>query len=336
MSLINAPRALVIAGAVFAAPIIASSAHAATISFSDALALSDVEISGTLSVPKFDGALGTLTGVTFEIKGEAQSLITIANNGAQDITANATTNIAFDVSSALLPLGASPDFTVSATTGDVGVGAGQAELFTLAGSETLSGAVAPSADFLAPGTVDLDFITATSFAFASTGGNVTFTDATQAGIQFEITYEFDDGVAVIPTPAAGLLMASVFGVFCLSASAARRNRSHWARSPRSRARPRLSPDRAPETGAQRRNSTPPSRRFRAWRPTPTQRCCPRRSECVSPFQFLSVTSSFSPLLGIFPSQELGRFPRRLFCSSGKQDRTGQRRLRFPINLSDPA
>jgi|GEM_PF-2219867 len=197
-----------------------ASAQALTVSFTDQLALADVEISGTLSVPKYDSSLGPLTGVTFTITGAIASILGVENRSTGAINGSAFTNVDFDVSSALLPLGGSPDFSVFASTGLVSLGVGASALFPVTESVIITGSVAPSADFLTPGTVDLDFLTTTSFGGNGFGGDIAISQATDAGISFTITYES----AMVPPPAAALFMASVIGLGVLTSMSRRRRR----------------------------------------------------------------------------------------------------------------
>ncbi|MCK5749294.1 MAG: choice-of-anchor E domain-containing protein, partial [Oricola sp.] len=68
--------ALAAAGCAFAA----TGANAATVTYTDLVALSDVEIGGTLSVPQFNAALGTLTGVTWTITGTIATILGVEND----------------------------------------------------------------------------------------------------------------------------------------------------------------------------------------------------------------------------------------------------------------
>lgn len=181
-------------------------AKAATVTFTDIAPLADVEISGTLSAPKFDTSLGTLTGVSWSITGAIASILGIENNSAGSITGAAFTSVDFDVDSADLSLGASPDFTVFGTTGLVTLGVGESALFPVTASTAITGSETPGAAFFGPGTVDVSFLTTTSFGGQGFGGDITISQATDAGIQFEIVYEFIDAPQV-PLPASAPLLA---------------------------------------------------------------------------------------------------------------------------------
>jgi hypothetical protein len=190
-----APAAAIVLA--FAAP-----ATAASVTFNDTHPLSDVDISGTLSVPGFDTALGTLDSVDWEITGSIASILGITNDSAGTLTVTAHTNVDFDLDSALLSLGASPDFGVFASTGQVTLGVGESALFPLTSNETLTGSEAPAAGFLLPGTVDVAYQSTTSFG-ASGGGDLTVSQATDAGISLTVTYNSTP----IPEPASAALLA---------------------------------------------------------------------------------------------------------------------------------
>lgn len=192
-------RTPLLAAALWAAAGI-SPALAQSVSFSDQEPLTDADISGVLSVPGFDASLGTLTAVKWEISGALATVLGVRNDGARNITGSAFVDVAFDVDSPLLNLAASPDFSVSASTGSVLLGAGESVLFPISQSSILAGSAAPSAAFWAPGTVDLSFQTLTSFGGSGFGGDITISQATDVGIAFKITYEYAP-----PVPEPGTL-----------------------------------------------------------------------------------------------------------------------------------
>jgi hypothetical protein len=192
---------------------LASTASAASVTFSSSFPLTDVEINGVLSVSRFDPSLGTLTGVSWTITGGIASILGVTNASRGQITGAAFTSVDFDVAAPELSLAASPDFNVFATTGPVTLGVGESALFPVTAQTTITGTEAPGAQFLLPGTIDLSFRTTTSFGGSGFGGDIIISQATDAGLSFEITYDYDvPGVTPIPLPAGFVLLAGALGV----------------------------------------------------------------------------------------------------------------------------
>lgn len=185
---------------------LARPAVAASITVTDVAPLSDVEIGGVLSVSRFDPSLGILTGVSYSITGAIASILGVSNDGPGAINPSVFTRVDFYVDSSDLSLPVSPDFSVLGSTGPVALNPGESALFPLTAQTTITGSEAPSAAFLLPGTIDVSFATVTSFGGESTGGDVTISQATDAGIELRVTYEYD----VVPEP--GTLAMVAFGL----------------------------------------------------------------------------------------------------------------------------
>ncbi|MEZ4282155.1 MAG: choice-of-anchor E domain-containing protein [Myxococcota bacterium] len=186
-------------------------AGAATITFSDQVGLSSAEISGVLSVPKFDPSLGNLVGVSWSITGAIATILGIQNDSSGSVTPSAFVDVAFDIGSAELSLGSSPGLSVLGSTGLVSLGAGETALFPITSQTVITGSEIPSLAFQLPGTVDLSFLTSTSFGGTGSGGDLTISQATDAGISFSITYEYN----VIPEPSSLVLLGG--GLMALAA-----------------------------------------------------------------------------------------------------------------------
>lgn len=205
--MLNVKKALIAC----ALSVAASNAHAATISFTDIIPLQDVEISGSVAVPQFDSTLGTLTGISWTLTGAIASIIGVRNDSAGTVTGSAFVQADYFLDSTTLSLGASPDFSLLASTGSVTLGVGESVLFPVTGTQSLSGTEAVSAAFIGNSLVEVLVLTLTSFGASGFGGDITISQATDAGFEFMITYEFDE--AVIPLPATAPLMAAGLGLF---------------------------------------------------------------------------------------------------------------------------
>lgn len=214
--MLNVIKALIVG----ALSVAASNARAATISFTDAIPLQDVEINASVAVPQFDSSLGTLTGISWTLTGAIASLIGVQNDSAGPVTGSAFVRADYLLDSTTLSLGASPDFSLLVSTGVVTLGVGESVLFPVTGTQSISGMEAVSAAFIGNSLVEVLVLTLTSFGASGFGGDITVSQATDAGFEFVITYEFDE--TVIPVPAAAPLMAAGLGLFGLYCARRRR------------------------------------------------------------------------------------------------------------------
>jgi hypothetical protein len=198
----------------------ASNVHAATITFTDTIPLQDVEISASVAVPQFNSSLGTLTGISWTLTGAIASIIGVQNDSAGPVTGSAFVRADYLLDSTTLSLGASPDFSLLVSTGVATLGVGESVLFPVTGMQSISGMEAVSAAFIGNSLVEVLVLTLTSFGASGFGGDITISQATDAGFEFVITYEFDE--TVIPVPAAAPLMAAGLGLFGLYGARRRR------------------------------------------------------------------------------------------------------------------
>lgn len=202
----------------------ASPASAGTITFTDTLLLTDADTSGNLSVSGFDSSLGTLVGVSWSITGALASILGVTNFGNSVVSGTVFTNVDFDLDSAVLSLTSSPDFSIFASTGIVTLGGGESILFPITAQSTVSGTEAPSSAFFSPFDIVLSYFTTTSFGASGFGGDISVSQATDVGLEFSITYEYEELTVPppIPLPAAGFLLLVGAGAL---AAVGRRRRS---------------------------------------------------------------------------------------------------------------
>ncbi|MEZ4356289.1 MAG: choice-of-anchor E domain-containing protein [Myxococcota bacterium] len=182
---------------------LSGAASAATISFSDQRRLTNVDFSGTLSVPRFDVSLGSLSEVRWTVTGAIASILGATNNAFVPVSGSAHTRVVFELGSTALSFGGSPDLEVIATTGSFGLSPGESALVPITAMDARIGTELPGPGFLGPGTVDLDFATLTSFGASGFGGNLTLSQRTDAAIRLEVVYDF----VPVPEPSTAMLMA---------------------------------------------------------------------------------------------------------------------------------
>lgn len=190
-------------------------AAASTITFTNLAPLADADLSDVVSVSRFDPTLGSLSSVSWEVVGAIASILGIENNGSRVINGSVFVDVDFFLTSAAITVPGSPAFSILGTTGPVLLGIGESALFPVTAMTTITGTETPSAAFIGPGTIDLSFLTSTSFGGSGVGGDIAISQATDAGLRFSITYHYDvDGV--IPLPASALLLVSGIGLLAMA------------------------------------------------------------------------------------------------------------------------
>ncbi|MCE5266888.1 MAG: choice-of-anchor E domain-containing protein [Planctomycetaceae bacterium] len=213
----NRRLVLVAAFAVVACAVgIASSANAESISGPFAtttpIAYSATNWTGSLSFPKFDSSLGTLTEVDLALTGGMKTVLTVENLSPAGSTGHANTHLQITVQDA--------DGNLIAPQIDF---MSPSYNFTLASNETLtSGTLTKSAssydqyfdsavlsEFTGPGTIVLPASTFVEAMIAYSGGNTVATQVTQAQLTGTVTYHY----AAVPEPSTfALLLVGAVGL----------------------------------------------------------------------------------------------------------------------------
>lgn len=203
----------------------ATASGAATISFSDTVAVQSTNWTETATVNKFDASLGTLTGVRFTLFGEvlgdasAESLDASASQVTleveAEITASAaglpgTLGVVIPVASVVENFSAydgTTDFGGSSGVSSMGLAADDTDVNVFNDAATL-------AFFTGLGTADID-LAGVGTSSGSGSGNLLTQFATSAGGTITVEYIFDDGnMAPIPLPAgAPLLLGALAGLY---------------------------------------------------------------------------------------------------------------------------
>jgi hypothetical protein len=207
---------------------VAGTANAATTapsSFSNPLAVTEINVNGALS--KFNAALGTLTGATLVLDDSMITTFTFKNTAANSQSFKYSTSLDMIFSASSIAgldaiLSATPIATVSYQTPLVTLASGATSatfappLQTASATYNLSGAVL--AALTGTGTFGLNCQSLTGTGFVGGGGNITTVQETKAGCGASIVYTYTPAVVNVPVPASVALL----GLGLLAAGLARR------------------------------------------------------------------------------------------------------------------
>ncbi len=193
-----------------AAALSGGAAHALVLTDSFNFPLSTTEINNTGQLDKFDSALGTLTSVTLTLDGQAVTTITMENTAAQGQRVEADARVRIFWSSDLGGL------DLSAIILDMQMGTGlqvlapgaTASFGPLNDNDTFTQNPLASLFAAAPGGGTFN-ITCDSLSGLNTtggGGNVVFSQVTQAGCGASISYDYIPRQTSVPEPGALALL----------------------------------------------------------------------------------------------------------------------------------
>lgn len=171
--------------------------------------LTKTDWSGTMSLPKFDPALGTLISVELWVNASMQTVITVTNTGGSASSGTAKTELQFSVQDAGDHLNVPEIDMFSSNYSFTNLPAGQ---HVTSGTITKSGTddqfyydAGTLAAFTGLGTIVLDASTYTLAWVAYNGGNTDASQVTNASATAKVTYEYNP----VPEPATmGLLALS--------------------------------------------------------------------------------------------------------------------------------
>lgn len=160
--------------------------------------LTTTEINKTGSLGFFNSNLGTLTGATLDLFGEASFTYSGTNTAQQGQNAKITASTDLNWTSslgALNPLVSSVSFALSSTSGTQTYAVGETISFgpfadTEAAQKDLN-AILASLTMGGDGNFTLNCTSLSGFTVLGGGGNIATTQATQAGCGAKITYVYD-------------------------------------------------------------------------------------------------------------------------------------------------
>lgn len=192
-------------------------AHALTISFSDSVPVQGTDFTDSVTVPKFDPTLGTLTSITFTLDGDVSGTAQFENrDGAATITMTLAALLELQRPDTSVIVQSSPSsFTsdvVTAYDGTTDFGGTSGRTHTgLLGSALVSAASPPpasdltlfTATFLGE-TITLP-VTATATSTGSGTGRMVFAFDTFAGADITVEYTYEPTTRV-PEPSSLLLL----------------------------------------------------------------------------------------------------------------------------------
>jgi len=212
---------LIIAGAT-AVALIAGSASAATIS---SIGTSSGAVSGdgsvTVTLDKFNSALGTLDSVSFTVfTATSAATITIRNDGgtteSSSVKLNSTVSIS-DPNGALASIFPVGPYSTFDQTGDISLTAGQTsapQSLDTAVSGGINFLLSPAANsfFTGPGSFSFGFLFDTGFE-TETGSNFTVSGSSLSNAAVTVEYTYTEAPSTVPLPAAlPLLGAGLAGL----------------------------------------------------------------------------------------------------------------------------
>lgn len=198
--------------------IAAGTVQAGVITQSAALNLETTEIHQVFNINKFDATLGTLTGVSVTLNGEALSTVTLLNTAAQAQRFGFVSDLTLFLDGAGLSQTLALNlFTFPPTVLPVGV---LTDLGTANPTGSLTFSASDLSQFIGTGTTSFTCESLVVNTQSGGGGNIRVTQATQAGCGLSVAYTYDTPSNPTPEPASMALV----GLGMLGLAAVRRRK----------------------------------------------------------------------------------------------------------------
>jgi len=201
----------ILTAAALAATAVASPASTISYQFGNPLQTTEISQTGTLGL--FDSGLGTLTGASITVDGEALMSFTGTNKAAQTQVANLTSSVTLMWSSDLAALSSllTDTIALSSTSGIQSYAVGETKSFgpftdSNSYSKNLS-AILASLQAPGGGTFGVSCNSLSGLTVLGGGGNIDTTQATQAACGARIVYTYDEAPPpAVPEPGSLALM----------------------------------------------------------------------------------------------------------------------------------
>lgn len=190
----------------------APAAHALTIDQTDfrGIGLTPTELDTSFFFPGYTGT-EAITTVLVTFGGAIDGSLTLTNGSLSSQTVQASSESAFFFTSDDVVLPAPPQISASGGTGFQSLAGESSQTFAIGGSATdmFSFTGSDVSQFLAPFTINL--FTVSGFSSLGGGGNISIDQTTNASADVTVEYGFEEGMTVIPLPAAAWMLLAGLG-----------------------------------------------------------------------------------------------------------------------------
>ncbi len=207
------------------ATMLALSAQAATVSYSDSIANTTTNWVDALTLQQFDSSLGTLTGVRFSYSGTVSTTFRLESldNAPATVTVNSAGNLVFGgpISDTLFAAGSTSQ-NLAAFDGTIDFGGTSGAIVgPVNGSDSgIADILGSFSAFIGGGTFDIS-VAGNGTSGATGAGNLITQINTLAGAAITVTYTYDTPTTPVPEPTS----LALFGLALAGVAASRRRKN---------------------------------------------------------------------------------------------------------------